>query len=404
MQEWAEKRRDWLAALAVAALVVASLGGMKDVAAEEPFGLKVETQHGPPKLIYIRDFAAHLRFTREVWLGWDRGIGWPKAWEPSAYSPFAHWVVMSRWFGDGPEETQRQVGDWRRDPRIRALPFGYSPTMLYTLGPLTLLPDVWAYGVWTLLGWLAAWWMCRTVSPLTTLLILISPLTVRSQALGQTAILTTAGLLFLMLESRRESPRVIAMSLVLWALTAKPPLALTAGIVLLALRQWRPVAVAVGMTAVTTLLAWPWLGWNWVSDYLSMLFAWCLGPEYMSSLRSILSLYLRVPDDVSSRVALLLWLPALALVAWRGSWRSAVLAMLLLGPHVNATEDVALIVVAASSPLPVAALAIVAAWATPASSPPPGLLWPLPAFLLKVALLVAVLLSSRKPAPPESSS
>src|SRR5262249_18027988 len=151
-----------------------------------------------------------------------------------------------------------------------------------------------------------------------------------------------------------------------WALTAKPPLALTAGVALLALRQWRPVALAIGLSVVTTLLVWPWLGENWVSDYLSMLsnynevkadplFAWSLGPTYMSSLRSMLSLYLGVPDNLSSGVALLLWVPAMALIAIRGplrsglvafhgSWPLAVLAMLLLGPHVNATEDVALIV------------------------------------------------------------
>ncbi|MGL4551101.1 MAG: glycosyltransferase family 87 protein [Gemmataceae bacterium] len=381
MQEWAEKRRDWLAALAAAALVVASFGDRATVAAESPFGLKYDGG----RLAYIRDFPAHVQFARSVWAG-RRG-------DRSAYSPASHRRVMADWAGAA------NAG--------RALPFGYSPTMLYVLGPLTLLPDGWAFAAWTVLGWAAAWWVCRSASPLTALLILISPVAARSQALGQTALLTTAALVFLMLESRRERPRVLAMTVVLWALTAKPPLALTAGVALLALRQWRPVAYAVGLTAVTAAAVTPLLGAGWVGDYVTLvtrynevtgdpLFAWSIGPAYMSGLRSVLSLYVGVRDDVSSRVAGLLWLPALALVAWRGSWASAVLVMLLLAPHVNSTEDVALIVVAAASPLPLAALACVAAWATPGYSPPVGPLWPLPAFALKAALLVAVLATQRR--------
>jgi hypothetical protein len=125
------------------------------------------------------------------------------------------------------------------------------------------------------------------------------------------------------------------------------------------------------------------------------LYRWCLMPDYMCNLRSVLSIYLRVPDDLSSRIALLLWLPALALVAWRGSWRSAVLVMLLLTPHVNSTENLALLVVAAASPWPVAALACASVWAN-GYALPVGWLWPLPAFLLQVALLVAVLLTERR--------
>jgi hypothetical protein len=203
-----------------------------------------------------------------------------------------------------------------------------------------------------------------------------------------------------MLESRRVTPSVIPMSLVLWALTAKPPLALAAGAALLSQRQWRPVVYAAVMAALTTALAGPLLGRRWITDYLDMLshynlvtadplYRWCLMPDYMCNLRSVLSLYGGVPDDLASRIALLLWLPALALVAWRGSWRSAVLVMLLLTPHVNSTENLALLVVAGASPWPVAALACAAVGAH-GYGIPVGAWWPLPAFLFQVELLASL--------------
>lgn len=382
---------------------------LPNVRAEQPFGVRVKETEGGRQLEYIRDFPAHLRFTRDVWRGWDRDVIRKSERAPaSAYSPFGHWLVMHRWLG---------LWDRFQSPPARALPFGYSPTMIYLLGPLTLLPDLAAFSVWMGLGWVAVWWMARTSIPVAVALIVLSPLALRSQALGQTAILSTAALVFLIHESKQVAPRGWLIALILWALTAKPPLALTAGVALIALRCWRPVLYAVVGAVVSTLLIWPLLGPGWVGDYVHMLthytkatadplFAWSLGPEYMSNLRAMLSLYLKLPDEASSRITSLLWLAALPLVAWRGGWRTAILTMLVLGPHVNSTEDLALIAVAAAAPsaLPVAVLAVLAVWATPGYTPPVGLLWPLPAFVLKVAVLAAVLLSGRtspqNPPPP----
>src|SRR5205809_6227170 len=106
------------------------------------------------------------------------------------------------------------------------------------------------------------------------LLLFVTPLTVYAFALGQTAFLTTAGLFFLMVQdAEREgepSRGSWRESLVLWLLTAKPPLAATGGLALLARGRGRTVARAVGLTLVTTLALTPWLGTGWVPDNLHL--------------------------------------------------------------------------------------------------------------------------------------
>ena len=63
MQEWAEKRRNWLAAGAVIVLALASLRDWVGVVpTEDPFGMEIKDG----RLLYIRDFPSHLRFAREV--------------------------------------------------------------------------------------------------------------------------------------------------------------------------------------------------------------------------------------------------------------------------------------------------------------------------------------------------
>src|SRR5262249_49713613 len=166
----------------------------------------------------VQDFASHLRFTRAVWSGLAReGHG-------SVYTPAAHLHFMRDWSGQPGEVANR------------ALPFGYSPTMLLVLGPLCWLPEVWAYVAWTGLSLAAIWWMlspgrrCALVAPLCFL----SPPCRDCLALGQTALLTTAGVLFLATRSVKEPPNDwrgdLAEAMVLWLLTAKPPLAVTAGV------------------------------------------------------------------------------------------------------------------------------------------------------------------------------
>jgi hypothetical protein len=140
---------------------------------------------------------------------------------------------------------------------------------------------------------------------------------------------------------------------------AKPPLAVTAGAALLATRRWRPVAFALVLTLVTTGALTPWLGLAWPEDYLQLItrydheradqtFAWSLQPGYMSNLRVILFLYLGVSDPVASQLSSGLWGFALGGILLAGLrfgcassrvWAWALLAFLLLCPHVNQTED-----------------------------------------------------------------
>ena len=93
--------------------------------------------------------------------------------------------------------------------------------------------------------------------------------------MGQTAMLTLAGLVFLArlceIQGAWSRPRLLAGALVLWALTAKPPIALLAAVALLAVGHRLVVLLAVLFTVVSTLAITPWLGPGWVHDYLFML-------------------------------------------------------------------------------------------------------------------------------------
>src|SRR5438034_1077910 len=202
--------------------------------------------------------------------------------------------------GPCPAPTARQR--WTGLLSWIAVPFVYSPTMLWVLGPFCTLPARWSCGAWSLAGLLAIGWMIlRARVHWMSLLLLVTPLTVDTFALGQTAFLTTAGLFFLMVRDAEgeRSHGAWRESLVLWLLTAKPPIAATGGLALLARRRGRSVAGAAGLTLVTTLALTPWLGTGWVRDYLHLLgsydrvglpsaFAWSIVPQSMSNFRAAL--------------------------------------------------------------------------------------------------------------------
>jgi hypothetical protein len=352
----ARGRAGTLAMLAVyAAITAAATGAALNM---EPFGVLVRDG----RVDGLQDFASHRGFACAVWSG-DAA----KAGGTSAYTLPAHLEATERWSGIS--------------PRI-ALPFGYSPTMTWILGPLCLLPTRAAF-----VAWIAAGLVCTAAAALWsrthwwTLVALLNPVTIYAIVLGQTAILSTAAFLYLIAADRAADAASWGTVVVLWLLTAKPPLAVTAAVALLVRGRWRPVALAVGLTAVSTLLVWPWLGAGWVHDYLAMLrdydrvhlpaaFAWSIVPESMSNLRAFLSADLGVPDDVAASVANVLWIASLVALLVAGRWREldgglvwslALLAYLLLCPHVSATEDLTLVcvLVALERRLPVA-LALVA--------------------------------------------
>lgn len=289
------------------------------------------------------DFPSMFNFTKAFWLE-QRPSGM------SAYSVANHLRVTSAWGG---EELRH------------SLSFGYAPTMLWLLAPMAHLSHATAFCAFNGAGMLAVWWETRPVRCRfgVGLLAFLSPLAMACFQQGQTALLTGAGLLFLFERSRNGFDRFASWQtavtgLVLWALTAKPPLALTAGVVLLALRQWRPVLLAALLALATTLAISPLLGTGWVSDYLHLItthnrlqadpaFAFSHFPQHMANLRGVLSVDVNLADDIASRIPSLIWLGTLAgLVALGprlrltvgGCWSVGVLLYLLFCPHVSSFE------------------------------------------------------------------
>ncbi len=301
--------------------------------------------------LVVRDMAAHLTFVREFWLG------------GADYSVGSHVGITNHWAS--------QTVD-------RALPFGYSPTMLWLLAPLSALPTVWGFAVWMLFSGAAVWWMSRRGRTILLMgaLVLLSPLSLVCLALGQTSLLSAAGLVFLMLrqykratagDSERWSWRLAPDVVVLWALTAKPPLALVAGVALLAGRRWKIVAAALALTVVTSLLLTPKLGADWIGQYLHLLshydresadaaFAWSLRPDHMTNLRALLWSSGIFGDHAACQISTAMWLLALASIMVAGvarkvrrgmAWALAVGSYLLFCPHLTSTEDLHLVVLLA---------------------------------------------------------
>jgi hypothetical protein len=305
----------------------------------------------------VQDFASHLTFTRGVWRGEVAEVE-----TGSMYSVAAHLRIMSEWMGEG---------------TTRALPFGYSPTMLWLLLPLCFLPIPLAYVLWTLAGAGAAGWMISKARFhwILGLTVFLTPIVVGALALGQTAVLGTVGIFFLADRTLANSPHQgtgsvrsgLSLIVVLWALSAKPPLAVTAGVAMLALGMIRPVVLATALTVVTAAVATPWLGSGWVADYASLVghydrvgadpaFGWSFWPEHMSNLRAFLSVDLGVGDDAASVLSNLAWLCSLGMIMLAGwlrwlrpplVWGFAILAYLLFCAHLTSTEELLLLLVPA---------------------------------------------------------
>jgi len=313
----------------------------------QPFGFVVNDG----RLDRVMDFASHRAFACAAWSGDTADLQ-----SGSVYTLEAHLRATEQWSGL---------------PARIALPFGYSPTMLWILAPFCLLTERTAFAAWTLAGVLATVLASvRGNVHWRALLALATPLTVYAGALGQTAILSTAGLLVLIANDRDSRPSDICWgsAAVLWLLTAKPPLALTAGTALIARGRWRTVAVAMLLTIASTVALQPWLGHAWMQDYGLLLagydrlhlpasFAWSIVPESMSNLRAMLHPDLGLPDDIANRVSSAVWATALGAIIlsarrrsldWSIAWNLSTLSYLLFCPHVSATEDLALCVVLAT--------------------------------------------------------
>jgi hypothetical protein len=324
--------------LVLAGIVVfqAILPGLR----EETFGYSWEPERG----LVVRDFAAGLVMTKAIWQGRPKPEGSPRP--GPGYDLDSHLAVTRQWVGR---------------PVEAAMPFPQSPTMLWLWAPLCPLPLAWAYAVLTVVNLAAVWWMLRPGrSPwLAGPLLFLSPVSIVGFAYGQMAFRGAAAIVFLMEQTARPDAgswrRLIPCVLVLWALTSRPPLALTAGTALLALGHWRCVLGAAVLTAVSTAALTPWLGTGWPADYLRLLgqfnreqmpaaFAWVLEPEQMSNLRAFLHLELGLRDDLASRLSSIFWLIALGAVLIVSRlrrlprplvWAVSMVLEMLLCPHMN---------------------------------------------------------------------
>jgi hypothetical protein len=357
------------------------------------FGFGVENGH----VVSLMDFALLLAYTRAAWSGVLLEHG-------SVFSASAHLLVTSRWTGLPVEST---------------LAFAYSPTVLWVLAPLCALPDRWAYVVWILAGLGAAGIVvARAPVHWIGLLAWVTPITVLALVTGQTALLSTAGLYFLM-RGDVAAPDRWSRGVVLALLTAKAQLAFSAFAALTALRRWRTVALGLGIAALGALALTPFLGAGWWREYLTFIasydrlkadpaFVHSVRTDQMSNLRAFLALDLGVADALATRVTGALWLGsvgAVVLATLRGrlssclAWPLALLLYLLVCPHVSPTEDVALFCPLVALPCDrtsgavrgaVAALVVAGLWLTPALGPLQGVR---PSFLLavKVVLLGYVL-------------
>lgn len=291
----------------------------------------------------IIDFPFTFNFTKAFWLE-ERPMG------ISIYSAANHLQVIRGWIGMDAEHS---------------LTFGYTPTMLLILSPLVLLSPAIAYCVFNGAGLLAVWWQTRPVRCRLGLGLLsfISPLSMLCFFMGQNSFITGAGLLFLYERSRSGFEKLshrqaILSTLLLWALTAKPPIALTVGVVLLGMRQWRPVLFAALLTLATTLAISPLLGSGWADDYIQLIttynrvladpvFTSGHYPKHMANLVGVLSVDFNLPDDIASRISSFIWLGALAglvvlgprlRLSVGGFWSIGVLLYLLFCPHVSSYE------------------------------------------------------------------
>jgi hypothetical protein len=307
------------------------------------FGIRYQSSENG-EVLRIKDFPFHFNFVQKAWRH-ETTV----AEGSSIYSVENHLKVTSEWAGR---------------PMPYSLQFGYSPTMLLVLAPLVPLSPAAAFLLFDIAGLFAVFWMthpsrCRKGIGL---IMFFSPVARFCFYLGQTALLSGAALLFLALktsDSRKEGWRDTAMTgIVLWAITAKPPVALAAAAVLLGLRRWRTLIAAGVLTSISTLLVSPLLGAHWITDYLHLIgsynridaghvFAFSVVPEIMGNLRAILSVDIGLRDDVSSLISAAVWLIALASVAITGLrsrvsapalWAMGILSYLLFCPHVTVTE------------------------------------------------------------------
>jgi len=319
-----------------------------------PFGISLpsteqKSSHAGLKIV---DFPFHFNFAQKVWKK-ETTVSSGE----SIYSVENHLKVTSDWAG-------QKMGS--------SLHFGYSPTMLWLFLPLVSFSPSTAYFLFNIAGLAAIFWLtspsrCRWGIGLFSC---FSPLAQLCFVLGQTPLVTGAGLLYIAEKSREDSNahgwrESIIPATILWALTSKPPIALSAAAVLLSMRRWRVLSIAALFTFFSTIIISPWLGSNWMNDYIHLLraynltdagsvFAWSIYPDFMANLRAFLNIDIDFADNIAGYLSAVVWLIVLTFIAILGLrrrlsvaalWSMSILAYLLFCPHVGPTEELLVLVI-----------------------------------------------------------
>jgi hypothetical protein len=263
----------------------------------------------------IQDFASILNYSKDFWEGHNS----------MPYTEEGHLGFMRRWTG----EDQNQ-----------AMLCGYSPTMFVTLYPLTWLHSMISYFIWVLTPF--ALLLCLAKKQRDLQLLLISALTATTLgtvALGQTSpwmlLAALAVLNFLTSStSKKESfSGIIAVSLVVFLTTAKPPAALSLIFLLLLDKRWKILTI-VGLLVLTEISLFTlYLGPSWISDYIHLLLnyskdiapsslASTLHPETMSNMQLMLHYIFGFAWSLAGKISNFIWISGSLLVVFWG-WRVA---------------------------------------------------------------------------------
>ncbi len=309
-----------------------------------PFGANYDALH---RRLSLQDFAYNYGVTKATALGTI----------PTPYTEQGQLEFMRQWTG-------REFG--------LALGYGYSPTLWLLFAPLLPLPAPAAYVVWSLvpaLCVLAAAARCLArdgehgVFPSLLLLILLGSASYQGEVeLGKTVVVLGIIAFGLIASSRRRGNDATA-GLLLFLLTATPPLAVAMGAGLLADRRPRAVLVALGVVGVEVACVAAWLGPDWIADYVRLLthytsdaapesFRPFLRPDGMSNVRHLL-VSEGWADHAATTASIAGWIGVTAVaLAARDRIRPgplqlslAMLAFTIFSPHLTFSNDLLVVIV-----------------------------------------------------------
>lgn len=303
-------------------------------------------EHAEPQ---IQDFAFLLNYARGQFA--DR--------MQSPYAVDTHRRFMARWLG--------KEQDW-------AMCFGWSPMAIPVMAPLFPLPTPAAWAAFCVLSSVLFLLAAGRVAPpsrggrLVLRLAVASPCAIFIIGNGQTSLLTTAALvagIHFLRPACRGAWMDAALGVALGLLAFKPPIAILAGVALLATGRFRPIWIGAGIVGAVVAATTIWFGPRWITDYAGLLgkydtescdpiFRAGFVPLMMSNLRSVL-LVAGAPDGLASRISSIAFLAGGAAIALapliarrplttRTAIGSAVIAYCLFSPHLSPSEDLAMII------------------------------------------------------------